>query len=279
MKKIIVMSFLLVAFVCVPLVHAAELYQAGEQPVDTDADGLTDQGEVQLFKTNPSNIDTDRDGMYDSTEVLLGSDPNDAASRPVVKSPEEVEVPSSWPWYITRGSGLASYLLLWLMVVVGVGLSTNILYRFFSPTALWAFHRTLGLSLAGTISLHVAGLIFDEFAHLTLLEIFVPLYSHFQTTLMSLGIIGFYVAIPILVTSVFSIVKQSWLWRLTHYLAFPMYASLLVHGLMIGTDRQTPIVATMYWVTGLTVASLVVWRIAWSWWTRRQVLETQRASA
>ncbi|MGD2112232.1 MAG: S8 family serine peptidase [Gammaproteobacteria bacterium] len=49
---------------------------------DTDADGLTDFEEDQIYQTNPLATDTDGDLADDATEVQAGTDPNDATSFP-----------------------------------------------------------------------------------------------------------------------------------------------------------------------------------------------------
>jgi hypothetical protein len=42
---------------------------------DTDADGLADGVEVDVWRTDPTRFDTDADGLSDSFEISLGSDP------------------------------------------------------------------------------------------------------------------------------------------------------------------------------------------------------------
>lgn len=49
---------------------------------DPDGDGLTNDQEVNLYKTNPWVTDTDGDGFTDGTEVLAGTNPLDPASSP-----------------------------------------------------------------------------------------------------------------------------------------------------------------------------------------------------
>ena len=48
---------------------------------DSDGDGLSDADETNSHGTAPNNPDSDGDGWSDYQEVMLGIDPNDAASR------------------------------------------------------------------------------------------------------------------------------------------------------------------------------------------------------
>jgi len=54
-----------------------EEYQSGSNPTlaDTDGDGLSDGAEVHTHGTDPTNPDTEGDGMPDGWEVLYGLDP------------------------------------------------------------------------------------------------------------------------------------------------------------------------------------------------------------
>ncbi|EKD47396.1 MAG: hypothetical protein ACD_66C00081G0001, partial [uncultured bacterium] len=44
--------------------------------VDTDADGLGDREEVQVYGTDPFSADTDGDSFLDGQEVAAGYNPN-----------------------------------------------------------------------------------------------------------------------------------------------------------------------------------------------------------
>ncbi len=44
--------------------------------IDSDADGLTDDAEINTYGTDPDNLDTDGDGVNDGDEVKTGRNPN-----------------------------------------------------------------------------------------------------------------------------------------------------------------------------------------------------------
>lgn len=50
-------------------------YGTSDNNKDSDADGVEDGDEVQLYLTDPANPDTDGDGFDDGTEILSGNDP------------------------------------------------------------------------------------------------------------------------------------------------------------------------------------------------------------
>ena len=46
--------------------------------IDTDEDGLTDDAEINRYKTDPKKADTDGDGLSDGFEIRRGLDPKKA---------------------------------------------------------------------------------------------------------------------------------------------------------------------------------------------------------
>lgn len=84
---------------------------------DSDADGLTDQAEIDTYHTDPHNPDTDSDGFSDTDEVLASSNPLDAQSFPTPSLPsidENRSIPWRWFW-IGSGSGLVLITLIALL--------------------------------------------------------------------------------------------------------------------------------------------------------------------
>jgi outer membrane protein OmpA-like peptidoglycan-associated protein/opacity protein-like surface antigen len=49
--------------------HVPPAYSVSGGPLDSDADGLTDDEEINTYRTNPNNPDTDEDGLGDFAEV------------------------------------------------------------------------------------------------------------------------------------------------------------------------------------------------------------------
>ncbi len=56
---------------------------------DSDADGLIDSAEVNIYKTDPLNADTDGDGYQDGQEVINGYDPAKAGNAKLFQTPNQ----------------------------------------------------------------------------------------------------------------------------------------------------------------------------------------------
>ena len=236
------------------------LYTDDPNPKDTDIDGLTDQGEINLFKTNPNLPDTDGDGYLDGAEVLSQTDPlNPASPGTIAEVKTTREIP--WPWYSARAAGIISYILLFLITISGIALSTGALYRLFGQVWGWRVHQWIGIMMIIGIVGHIVALGFDKFIKFSLADLLIPFASNFQPLLVALGIISFYFFVLLISTSLFMIQNKYRLWRYLHYLSFPMFISAFVHSAYLGTDSKTLTMTIIYWFTAIVVIIFVIYRI------------------
>lgn len=276
MKKVIYTSiilFLLSALCAVPFSVVAQtagdiVHYGASAPKDSDLDGLTDQGEVQIFATDPARQDTDNDGYMDGEEVIMGSDPldsRDPAHFLLSRADEGVITGKTiaWPWYIARATGLEAYLLLFFITVLGVGLYTQFLFRVIRSENALVFHKYLSVLTFAVIMAHIVALLFDEFIDFKTYEVLVPFMSHYQNFSVSLGIIALYLFIIIVVTSLFIRDMYPRFWRKLHYLAYPLFLLSFAHGVMSGTDTSLPLMQAVYWITGIIGGALMLYRAAY----------------
>lgn len=171
------------------------------------------------------------------------------------------QVVSIWPWYFARASGLVAYVLLFLLVASGIGIKTSALFKFLSPTISWMRHRYLGMAFSFAVIVHLVSLLADSYLKLTLIDVLVPFVSSFKPIFVSLGIIGLYLLIAVMISSIFTIGLFPKTWRLLHYLTFPLFIILFIHGFFIGTDTASILIKMMYGLTGGVIAMLGIYRL------------------
>jgi methionine sulfoxide reductase heme-binding subunit len=141
-------------------------------------------------------------------------------------------------WYVTRGSGLVSLLLLTAVVVLGILLSA----RWASPD--WpvflsqAMHRFLSLTAVVFIVLHVATAVVDPFAHLGLSDALIPFTSAYRTLWLGLGVVASELIAALVITSLLRAKLGFRTWRAIHWLAYASWPIAMVHGLGTGTDAR-----------------------------------------
>ncbi len=260
-------------------VNAFESLYKFSPPKDSDFDGLTDQAEIQKFHTNPLEADTDKDGFIDGAEVLSNTDPNNASdpkdtfslvdyeeytqNYQKVVSLTQSKFSASWPWYISRSSGIIAYILLFLIIVSGIGIKTGFIYKITNPDLSWVIHRNIGIIMSISIIIHFVSLMFDEYIKFTVLNVLSPFAPKVGGIYLSIGIISFYIIIAAIVTSFFYQQKYPRLWQVVHYLPYPTFILIFLHGIMMGSDSNTLIMQTVYWSTGISFVLLLVYRISY----------------
>jgi hypothetical protein len=268
-KKIIIITYLLLIFAAPAKIIFANTVLYNTTPKDSDMDGLTDQGEIQIFGTDPNNQDTDGDGYLDSAEIISGTNPLKANPLSEVSSQDIVIARTNsagestkLSWYIIRSSGLLSYILLFLIIISGIGIKTSLSYKIISPGNAWSLHKLFGISLTASIAVHLLSVLFDGFLQFSIADILIPFHSDFKSIYVGIGIIGFYIFLGIIITSLFYFTKMPKLWRFFHYLTYPTFVLLFLHGIYTGTDTALIWTQFMYWSTGLIVLILTSYRIS-----------------
>lgn len=77
-----------------------------------------------------------------------------AAQGPSVSTQLMKRTQSTWPWYITRASGLVAAAALVILILSGVGFITGRSFAFLEPLTAWATHRAIGIVFAVAVSIH-----------------------------------------------------------------------------------------------------------------------------
>lgn len=209
--------------------------------VDYDLDGLTDEGEKQIYNTDPLNADTDKDGFKDGSEVLSGYDPTDSNSYPgttvqMIQDESNGEIP--WAWYVSRAAGLIGFALLYISIFLGLTLRIPLMRRIFKPLYAMNIHCWISLQATLFAFLHGGVLLFDKFLKFSLVDIFVPFASSFEPIFLSMGIISFYLMIILVVSSYMRSRISYRTWRIVHFTNIALYIFSVVHAAKLGTDLK-----------------------------------------
>ncbi len=152
----------------------------------------------------------------------------------------------SWPWYVTRASGIVAAATLMILLLSGIGQITGRTFRLLDPLTAWASHRALGIVFSGAVFIHISSLLFDHFITFNVWQLLVPWLSGYRSThwlglnvgsiYVAMGIIAMYMTAAIVITSLVWVEKKPALWKLVHYLSYVTIFLVFVHALYIGTD-------------------------------------------
>jgi methionine sulfoxide reductase heme-binding subunit len=233
----------------------------GDQPiVDSDLDGLTDEGEKQIFNTDPNNSDTDGDGYLDGTEIIHKTNPLDV-SDPLAKETQVLTNPKvepSWGWYMTRAAGLIGFGLLATSIFFGAGIGIPGLQRKLATVRGAQIHGWISLMSLIFVAIHGLSLLFDKYLGFGLMDIFVPLAASFNPTMVALGTIGFYIMLLLVLTSYFRKRISPRMWRVTHFLNLILWVIVVIHALAIGTDMKNPAVRNIFIAINVFLALMLI---------------------
>lgn len=171
----------------------------------------------------------------------------------------------SWPWYISRATGLIAAITLVILMLSGIGQITGMTYRLLDPIVAWASHRALGIVFGASVLIHVLSLLFDKFVDIGLWDILIPWFSDFRSTelfginvgslYLALGIIAFYLSMAIVITSLTIMSKKPYFWKIIHLLSYVVIAIVFVHALFLGTDLAGGW-PRMLWIAGGSIILL-----------------------
>lgn len=203
-----------------------------------------------------------------SANITVGSPQNSSIAYQLAE-----RVRTSWPWYVTRASGLVAAIVLVILMLSGIGFITGHTFSFLEPITAWATHRALGIIFGISILLHVFALYFDTFVPFSIKDILIPFVSSYRpvqilgisigSLYVALGILALYITMAIILTSLFWIDNKPKTWKVTHILSYVVMVFVFVHALYLGTDLAGGSLRFVWIGLGIliTLASLVrLWR-------------------
>jgi DMSO/TMAO reductase YedYZ heme-binding membrane subunit len=164
-------------------------------------------------------------------------------------------------WYLTRGSGAVTLLLLTGTVVLGI-----------ANTARWAspdwprfvterLHRNLSLLVLVFLALHVATTVVDGYAPIRWLDAVLPFRSAYRPLWLGLGAVAFDLLLALLVTSLLRARIGHGAWRAVHWLAYACWPVAFAHGLGTGSDPGHAWMLAVEVVAAAAVLAAGWWRL------------------
>lgn len=158
-------------------------------------------------------------------------------------------------WYLTRGTGIVSLVLLTVTVALGVAnvrrLRTENVPRFVVD----AVHRNVALLAVAFLAIHVITAVLDSFAHISLINAFVPFTGSYRPLWLGLGTVSLDLLLAVVITSLLRRSFGHRAWRVTHWAAYVSWPVALLHSLGTGTDTKTGWMLTV--VGGCVIVMIV----------------------
>ncbi len=162
-------------------------------------------------------------------------------------------------WYLSRGSGVVTLVLLTVTVVLGITTSARWATAHWPRFVVVGLHRNLSLLAVAFLGLHITTTVVDGYVPIRWLDVVVPFVSAYKPLWLGLGAIAFDLLAAVLVTSLLRSRLSQPVWRAVHWLAYGCWPVAVVHGLGIGSDSRQ---AWLLLIDSLAVVAVV----AAGWW-------------
>ncbi len=168
-------------------------------------------------------------------------------------------------WYLSRGTGLVSLLLLTASVVLGV-LQVMRWAPAGSPRfVVVTLHRAISLLVVAVLAVHILTSVLDPFAPIRLLDAVLPFTGVYRPLWLGLGAVAFDLVLALTVTSLLRRRLGLKAWRRVHWLAYACWPIALVHGWGTGSDTRTAWMLALTLGCAAAVLGAVAWRLASGW--------------
>lgn len=168
-------------------------------------------------------------------------------------------------WYLTRGSGIVTLLLLSAVVVLGLLTARRTESERWPRFAVAELHRQLALCSVAFLAVHVATAVSDPFAPIGWVSAIVPFSSSYRPLWLGLGTLAVDLLVAILATSLLRHRLNERLWRAVHWLAYLSWPVALFHSLGTGSDVRQGWFLLVVALCVLAVFGAFVARLGFRW--------------
>ena len=157
-------------------------------------------------------------------------------------------------WYLTRASGLVSWLLLAAAVLWGLLYSSRMIPKRSAPKWLLDLHRFLGGLATLFVAIHLASLVADSYVHFGVADLLLPFASSWRPVAVAWGVLALYLLVAVEVTSLAMRRLPRRFWRAVHGSSFVLFVVSTAHMLTAGADAHNEVLLAS---TAVIVAAVV----------------------
>lgn len=166
-------------------------------------------------------------------------------------------------WYLTRGSGAASLVLLTLALVLGILTSARWVRERWPRFVVEALHRNLALMAPVFVGIHIVSAVVDGYVPIHWIDAVVPFGAAYSPFWLGLGALALDVFAAVAVTSLVRGRLGYRTWRRVHWLAYACWVLAIAHGIGIGSDRAQLWMLSIDLAAVASVLGALAWRVGW----------------
>lgn len=164
-------------------------------------------------------------------------------------------------WYLGRGTGVVSLVLLTATVVLGVATRSGRPAVGLPRFGVAALHRSTSLMAVLCLIVHVGSLLLDPYAQLSLVDLVVPFQGADRPLWLGFGTLSLDLLLVVVATSLLRTRLPVRVWRWLHLSAYAAWPVAVAHGLGNGTDGSELWFRIVAATCVALVGTAVVWRL------------------
>lgn len=168
---------------------------------------------------------------------------------------------STFPWYLSRATGVVALVLMTAVLVLGLLVVRNGKLPGLPRFAVTGLHRNLSLVSVAFVALHVVAAIADSYVSIPVTAVIVPLTSGYERLALSLGAVSLDLTLALIITSLIRTRLGLRTWRAIHLLAYASWPVAWLHSYTAATDLHSGWLFALAVGALLAVAAAVAWRV------------------
>ena len=163
-------------------------------------------------------------------------------------------------WYLSRATGLVSFGLLSLVVVLGATLSRRGKVPGLPRFAGVGLHRNASLLAIVLLTVHIVTAVADPYVSIGWLAAVLPFTSGYEPLWVGMGALAIDLSLAVVVTSLMRFRIGMKAWRAVHWLAYAAWPIAAIHGIGAASDLQSGVLLDVVLAMIVAVATTIAWR-------------------
>lgn len=168
-------------------------------------------------------------------------------------------------WYLTRGFGIVTFVLLSITVTMGIGQLARLRLMRVPRFLLAGLHRNISLLSLFFLAVHIATTIADPYVSIGVVDAFVPFVGSYRPVWLGLGALALDLLICVTLTSLVRERIGYRTWKAIHWAAYAAWPIGLVHSLGTGSDTKAGWLQAIYVACTAAVVASLAWRLSSRW--------------
>jgi methionine sulfoxide reductase heme-binding subunit len=139
-------------------------------------------------------------------------------------------------WYLTRGSGIVSLILLTVSTVLGITTALRWASTRWPRFIVEGLHKNVSLLSIVFLGVHIVTAVADGYVPIRWIDAVVPFAGQYRPFWLGLGALAFDLLLAVAITSLIRVRLGHRIWRAVHWLAYACWPIAVIHGLGTGSD-------------------------------------------